>query len=63
MNDKIVNFALDFLASNVSDPDVEAMVAVALGLADCEEDYEGDKFEIICNLINQAARNFETNKL
>jgi hypothetical protein len=56
MNDKIVNFALDFLASNVSDPDVEAMVAVALGLADCEEDYEGDKFEKISELINQARR-------
>jgi hypothetical protein len=56
MNDKIVNFALDFLASNVSDPDVEAMVAVALGLADCEEDYEGDKFEKISDLINQARR-------
>jgi len=56
MNDKIVNFSLDFLASNVSDPDVEAMVAVALGLADCEEDYEGDKFEKISDLINQARR-------
>jgi len=56
MNDKIVNFALDLLASNVSDPDVEAMVAVALGLADCEEDYEGDKFEKISELINQARR-------
>ena len=56
MNDKIVNFSLDFLASNVSDPDVEAMAAVALGLADCEEEYEGNKFEKIYDLINQARR-------
>ena len=62
MNKKIIQFALECLKSNISDPEIEAMVAVSLGLTSCEEDYEGDKFEIICDLINQAARNFETNK-
>ena len=55
---KIIQFALGCLKSNISDPEIEAMVAVALGLADCEENYEGDKFETICALIDQATRNF-----
>jgi len=56
MNEKIVNFALEFLLNNIADPDVEAMVAVSLGLADCEENYEGAEFENISSLINQAKK-------
>jgi len=56
MVDKVVALALEFLLSNISDPEVEAMVAVNLGLAENEEDYEGEKYDKIVFLIKNAQR-------
>jgi hypothetical protein len=54
MNDKLIAFALDFLASNISDSEVEAALAVRLGLAKNEEEYWGESFDKIFKLIENA---------
>lgn len=41
----IISFALDFLKSNLDDPEVEAILAKKLGVVEDAEDYEGGHFE------------------
>lgn len=54
MDDKLKLYALSFLHDNLGDPEVESDLAVFLGLAEDEEEYDGGKYEEICNLVEQA---------
>lgn len=56
MKDKVVQFAVNFLKSNVEDPQVEAALAVHLGLAENEEDYDGESYDKIVKLLEEAAQ-------
>ena len=56
MKDKIVEFALNFVKSNIEDPEIEAALAVHLGLAEDEESYEGEKYDEIVKLLEAAQR-------
>lgn len=54
MNREIIQFALNFLKSNLEDPEVEATLAAHLDLAVDEESYDGDKHNEIVKLIDEA---------
>lgn len=54
MNREIIQFALNFLKSNLEDPEVEAILAAHLDLAVDEESYDGDKHNEIVKLIDEA---------
>ena len=54
MDQKVVEFALDFLKCNLGDPDVEAMLAVHLGVVEDGDEYDGGSFEEMERLIEQA---------
>lgn len=54
MQSKVIEFALNFLQSNLEDPEVEAMLAVHLGLVEDEEDYEGESLPMMQSLVEQA---------
>lgn len=56
MKDKIVEFAVNFVKSNIEDPEIEAALAVHLGLAKDEESYEGEKYDEIVKLLEAAQR-------
>lgn len=56
MNDvqKVISFAITYLSANMNDPEVEAMLAVKLGLVDDEDDYDGNSYDKIVDLIEKA---------
>ena len=55
MRDKVIQFAVNFLKSNIEDSQVEAALAVHLGLAENEEDYDGESYDKIVKLLEEAA--------
>jgi len=56
MRDKIIQFAVNFLKSNIEDSQVEAALAVNLGLAENEEDYDGESYDKIVKLLEEATQ-------
>jgi hypothetical protein len=54
MNDKLIAFAVNFLKSNIEDSQVEAALAVHLGLAENEEDYDGESYDKIVKLLESV---------
>jgi hypothetical protein len=56
MNDKLIAFAVNFLKSNIEDLEVEAALAVHLGLAENEEDYDGESYDKIVKLLEEATQ-------
>ena len=56
MRDKVIQFAVNFLKSNIEDSQVEAALAVHLGLAENEEDYDGESYDKIVKLLEEAAQ-------
>lgn len=56
MSREIIQFALNFLKSNLEDPEVEAALAAHLDLAADEESYDGDKHDEIVKLLDDAIK-------
>ena len=56
MRDKVIQFAVNFLKSNIEDSQVEAALAVHLGLAENEEDYDSESYDKIVKLLEEAAQ-------
>ena len=56
MRDKVIQFAVNFLKSNIEDSQVEAALAVHLGLAENEEDYDGESYDKIVKLLEEATQ-------
>jgi len=56
MRDKVIQFAVNVLKSNIEDSQVEAALAVHLGLAENEEDYDSESYDEIVKLLEEAAQ-------
>lgn len=56
MNREIIQFALNFLKSNLEDPEVEAALAAHIDLAVDEESYDGDQHDEIVKLLDEAIK-------
>lgn len=54
MEPKLIKFALNFLRANIEDPEVEAALAFHLGLTKNEEDYDGEKYDVLLKIISAA---------